>query len=365
MTEETQYSPSSVTFSIVFYTFCSSLMLVANKLALYFNPVPATVVCIQVAGTVCFILVIRALGLSEVDEFDWPRVKAFLPYTVSFVLVLYSNGRAIEFSNIETVIVFRAGTPLIVSALDYALLGRELPSGRSVLALLGMCMSVVGYASTDSEFQMKGISAYGWVITYVLAVVFETTYGKKICQGIKFNAPVWGQVMYCNALGLLPLVALGFFAGEAKFIEKHGFNVESKACIALVLSCIVGVGIAWAVWNCRNQVAATTFTLIGVVCKLISVLINVFIWDKHATFVGILWLVACLGSSSMYRQAPMRKDAQRAPVVKPADEIGESGKVSDEEAEMPAHKETGEVIGNPEEMDSLMAPKQSPKGGMM
>jgi GDP-mannose transporter len=304
-------------------------MLVANKLAIYFNPVPGLIVCAQVVGTVGYILVLRAFGLAEVDHFDWPRVKVFLPYTLSFVLVLYSNGRAIEHSNIETVIVFRAATPLIVSWLDYFLLGRELPTLRSTLSLLGMIVSVICYARTDSEFLLNGISAYGWVTLYVLSVVFETTYGKRICQGVRFNAPVWGQVMYCNALGLLPLLLVALLAGEHRYVEKNGFDSSNRALLALSASCVVGVGIAWTVWNCRNQVAATTFTVIGVVCKLISVGLNVMIWDKHATAEGIFWLVVCLGCSSAYKQAPLR--SVPVPSVHPALETKAVGKGEEEE----------------------------------
>jgi len=341
-------SASSVLFSIVFYTFCSSVMLVANKLALYFNPVPALVVCVQVAATVSYILILRALGLSEVDSFDWHRVKIFGPYVVSFVLVLYSNGRAIEFSNIETVIVFRAGAPLIVSALDYLILDRELPSARSMCALCGMLGSVIGYACTDSDFQLNGISTYGWVTLYVLSVVFETTYGKKICQGVKFNAPVWGQVMYCNALGLFPLMGVGLSTGEAKYLEANGFDASSKAMMSLALSVVVGIGIAWAVWNCRNQVAATSFTLIGVVCKLISVMLNVFIWDKHATPVGIGWLVVCLCCSAAYRQAPLRNPPPPPLPVAAEDKSVEMAGVGD-----------GEIIGHPGEIDKLLDVEES------
>jgi len=339
--EEVKNESSTVMFSVVFYTCCSSVMLVANKVALHYNPFPAFVFSAQVACTVGYIFVLRAGGFSEIDTFDWPRVKVFLPYTVSFVLVLYSNGRAIQYSNVETVIVFRAGTPMIVCALDYFLLGRELPSKRSLGALVGMAVSVVGYAASDSEFALNGIWAYGWVTLYVLSVVFETTYGKKLCQGVKFNAPVWGQVMYCNALGLLPLMGLGFMSGEHRFLETKGANISSPALFSLFLSCIVGVGIAWAVWNCRNQVSATLFTLIGVVCKLISVMLNVVIWDKHASPLGIGWLVVCLACSSAYRQAPLRVDKDAEPKGPPEDFLKSDA-------------ELAEVIGQEEEVETLM-----------
>lgn len=56
-------------------------------------------------------------------------------YTVAFVLGVYCNMRALENSNVETVIIFRSCTPLAVSLCDYIFLGRELPSKRALASL--------------------------------------------------------------------------------------------------------------------------------------------------------------------------------------------------------------------------------------
>merc|ERR1719401_3018908 len=80
----------------------------------------------------------------------------------------------------------------------------------------------------------------------------------------------------------------------------------------LALSSSVGIGIGWSGWNCRNKVSATSYTLLGVLCKVVSVLLNVFIWDKHATVPGLAWLMVCLSCSSVYRQAPLRSEATSA-----------------------------------------------------
>jgi len=45
---------------------------------------------------------------------------------------------------------------------------------------------------------------------------------------------------------------------------------------------------------------------VGVINKFITILLNVFIWDKHASPLGILALVLCLVGGSFYQQAPMR-----------------------------------------------------------
>jgi GDP-mannose transporter len=54
--------------------------------------------------------------------------------------------------------------------------------------------------------------------------------------------------------------------------------------------------------------AATTYTIIGVMNKMFTVLVNVVIWDNHASPIGIASLAACLAGGSLYQQAPLRKD---------------------------------------------------------
>ena len=60
---------------------------------------------------------------------------------------------------------------------------------------------------------------------------------------------------------------------------------------------------------CRAAVSATSFTVIGNVCKILTVLINVSIWDKHASPEGLGALLLCLGAAAAYQQSPLRKDA--------------------------------------------------------
>lgn len=56
--------------------------------------------------------------------------------------------------------------------------------------------------------------------------------------------------------------------------------------------------------------SATTFTLVGVVNKFITVLLNVLVWDKHSTPIGILAVCLCLLAGSFYQQAPRRDESK-------------------------------------------------------
>lgn len=66
-------------------------------------------------------------------------------------------------------------------------------------------------------------------------------------------------------------------------------------------------------WLCRGMVSATTYTLVGVVNKFLTVLLNVMIWDKHSTPLGIVAVCICLSAGMFYQQAPMRQPEKTSP----------------------------------------------------
>eukprot|EP00747_Dinoflagellata_sp_TGD_P047390 gnl/TRDRNA2_/TRDRNA2_144986_c0_seq2.p1 gnl/TRDRNA2_/TRDRNA2_144986_c0~~gnl/TRDRNA2_/TRDRNA2_144986_c0_seq2.p1 ORF type:complete len:317 (+),score=49.84 gnl/TRDRNA2_/TRDRNA2_144986_c0_seq2:84-1034(+) len=300
-------STRDVVASIVCYTLCSSVMLVANKAAISFVPLPAGVVMLQIGATVVYILGCKAAALVKVDDLTPSRIRVFAPYVCSFCVSIYCNGKVLQYSNIETVITFRACSPLCVCALDWLFLGRELPSRNSLFALFCVAVGAFGYVLCDSEFALHGLGAYGWVSVYLCCNVFEMSYGKRIISKVEFESPVWGSVFYTNVLALGPMSLLFVASGELQKVAD--VKIGAAELRALMLACLIGIGISWSGWNCREKTSATTYTLIGVSCKLISVLLNILVWDKHATPGGIASLVVCLVASTLYRQAPLRKES--------------------------------------------------------
>ena len=71
--------------------------------------------------------------------------------------------RALQASNVETIIVFRACTPLFVSVFDYVFHKRDLPGPRSLAAMLLILAGATNYVLTDHSFQVDGSGAYFWV----------------------------------------------------------------------------------------------------------------------------------------------------------------------------------------------------------
>merc|ERR1719413_174274 len=95
------------------------------------------------------------------------------------------------------------------------------------------------------------------------------------------------------------------FATGGKFFEAEW---SIGAIVAVGLSCVVGVAISYAGFNLRKLVSATSFTVVGVVCKILSVLINDVVWtfagsaDKHSNLLGHFSLLICIAAGFMYER---------------------------------------------------------------
>jgi drug/metabolite transporter (DMT)-like permease len=303
--------------ALVNYSFCSGGMLVFNKLAVHHLPYPSLVATIQF--TVCAVVVnlCKRLGWLDVDDLEASKVKPFMLYNVVFVLGIYANMRALGGSNVDTIIVFRTCVPLVIALLDWAFMGRALPNLRSFLALLLILAGAAGYVAVDSAFKMQGWAAYGWCLAWVCTLCFLMVFGKQITDTLGMRT-MWGHVYYSNALSVGPMLALGLVTGEAAEWSSVEFTDLSVAF--LVLSTVAGAGLSYTGWQCRDLFSATTYTLIGVMCKVITVFINVIMWDRHATATGIGFLLLCLLGGTLYQPAPLRRDAEAAAKVEKVDD---------------------------------------------
>ena len=143
-------------FWILAYSGCSSTMLVINKLAVGALPLPTVVSGAQLAVSAAVVVVMQMFGAKVMGPMDRTRVVPFVLYTAMFAGGLFANMKALLLTNVGAVIAARSCLPVIVCIIEWAFMGRSLPSARSTLSLAG----VVGFAGLYIRFDV-GVDVNG------------------------------------------------------------------------------------------------------------------------------------------------------------------------------------------------------------
>jgi len=296
-------SSSGSVFAVGGYMLCSATLLISNKYAIHKLPAPSFVLFSQLAGTAIVVKTAQALGYIKCDALEKSKAIKFLPVALIFLSTIFLNIKSLQYANVETFMVFRFSTPLCISVADYLFLGRQLPSPRSWACLLALLVGAMGYARSDSSFGVKG---YAFCALWYGVFCLDQIYLKHVVNTVKMDSN-WGRVYYSNLLASAPLIFT--FAGDASELEALR-GMDKAAAVAVGVSVVLGAAMSYFAWSARALLSATSFTVVGNVCKLLTISINVVMWDKHASPVGIVCLLFCLGSAYFYKQAPLRAEAK-------------------------------------------------------
>lgn len=183
-------------------------------------------------------LTLKLVGV-KVDELEWGKIKAYSMYILTFVAVIYANMQALSNSNVETVIVFRACSPISVTIIEYLFMDRTWPSLRSSTSLGMVAVSAIIYCISDSQFALNGIGAYTWAIIYFFLITVEMTLGKKLASSVKMDS-VWGPVLYQNLLAAPPMFLFAYSNDDFKGVYDKLIEMPMTGVMLLLFSCVVG-----------------------------------------------------------------------------------------------------------------------------
>ncbi len=81
-------------------------------------------------------------------------------------------------------------------------------------------------------------------------------------------------------LAMLPMGAIALCAGEAAALRALRWTPAGAAVLAA--SCGAGLGMSFFSFALRAAVSATSFSVVGNVCKVLTILVNLLLWDQHA-----------------------------------------------------------------------------------
>ncbi|XP_028756643.1 GDP-mannose transporter GONST3-like [Neltuma alba] len=301
------------------YCLSASLLSIINKWAVMKFPYPGALTALQYLTSAAGVFICGRFKLIEHDSLDLLTMWWFLPAAIIFYLSLFTNSELLLHANVDTFIVFRSAVPIFVAIGETLFLHQPWPSLKTWLSLGTIFVGSVIYVLTDYQFTFM---AYSWALAYLVSMTIDFVYIKHVVMTIGLNT--WGLVLYNNleALLLFPLELL--IMGELKKI-KHEFSDESdwysfQVVLPVGLSCLFGLSISFFGFSCRRAISATGFTVLGIVNKLLTVVINLMVWDKHSTWVGTVGLLICMLGGIFYQQSTSKPKAPKQVTAQESDE---------------------------------------------
>ena len=284
------------------YALCSSMLLVINKLAVRHFPVHNVVGAVQLAFTALFVEVARQLGYAKVERFSMERIRPFFVYNAAFAGGIYTNMKAVDHVSVGAVIAAKSCLPIFVCFVEHPVLGRQLPNTRSCFALAGVLVTAILYALYDRTLQVKGVTGLFWLFAWFCLLAFQMVYGKFITEAHS-SMSNWENVLYNNLFGM-PWMFLFFIMSREPYYLIHHLSITNMALLWVSLSCVVAVGISYTGWLARSCVSASTYSLVGVLNKIVTVAANGFIYPGETGTVGILALLCCIVFGVFYEDPP-------------------------------------------------------------
>ncbi|KAJ6323959.1 hypothetical protein OIU76_011290 [Salix suchowensis] len=253
------------------YCISASLLSIINKWAVMKFPYPGALTALQYLTSTAGVLVCGWCKVLEHDSLDLLTMWRFLPAAVMFYLSLFTNSELLLHANVDTFIVFRSLVPIFVAIGETLFLHQPWPSLNTWLSLSTIFGGSVLYVLTDYHFT---VMAYSWALAYLVSMAIDFVYIKHVVMTIDES-------------------------------DWHSFAVV----LPVGLSCLFGLSISFFGFSCRRAISATGFTVLGVVNKLLTVIINLVIWDKHSTFIGTVGLLICMLGGILYQQSTSKPKA--------------------------------------------------------
>eukprot|EP00179_Madagascaria_erythrocladioides_P028333 CAMPEP_0198339596 /NCGR_PEP_ID=MMETSP1450-20131203/41036_1 /TAXON_ID=753684 ORGANISM="Madagascaria erythrocladiodes, Strain CCMP3234" /NCGR_SAMPLE_ID=MMETSP1450 /ASSEMBLY_ACC=CAM_ASM_001115 /LENGTH=370 /DNA_ID=CAMNT_0044044539 /DNA_START=79 /DNA_END=1191 /DNA_ORIENTATION=- len=286
---------------LVGYAVCSSTLLVANKWALELFPKKNLLMFFQFFTSFAAVAAAWKMGFVQSDPLEWDKMRKFIIVVLIFYAVIIANMKSLEALGVDMTILFRSLTPFAISIGDYIYLGRALPSKQSLFSLFAMACCTGFIFVREPHLTWAGLS---WGVVYYVILSVDMVYLKKITVDVKLTTN--GRVIYTNLLASGPALIGAVLFGEIGDVSSYASGDKMVAWIAVGVTCLLGLGMSYISWALRPKVSALSFVVIGILCKIGSVVINALTLSQHLSPQSMA--LVCLGivASTMYEQPKAR-----------------------------------------------------------
>jgi drug/metabolite transporter (DMT)-like permease len=288
----------SISLSVIVYVLCSSCMPIVNKAAMKVLPRVYAVTAMQTASAAVLLLMIRHANFVDFPNPTPAKVWSWTGVLVAWTVPIVLNMKAIQLLSVETVMMFRSLSIVIVAFGDFMILKTKITT-RSIVSCLIISLGGLVYASNDLNFHLEG---YIIGTLYSLSMVVNSLY-IKYCFNKHQEMNSWEKGFLNNLLSTPAVVALSFFYENFRTLSVDMKTLSLGGIISLALSCLMGFGISMSGTKCRDVLSATSFDVLGSCTKYLTLALSTMILRAQNSVLSIVGICIALSGTVLYSPA--------------------------------------------------------------
>ena len=210
-------------------------------------PFSNTVSALQTGVGAVMLYICRSAG--AIEQFPAPtasKVAGWSPVVMVWIVPIALNMAAMRYLTVETLMMFRSVTIVLVAVGDYLVLGNALQPRQQVACAIISVGGII-YASHDISFHLVG---YLLGAAYSVAMLVNSIYTKFAFNQNK-SMTTW-EKSFLNNLVATPVMLVCVAAMEDVGKMQHTFvNMAPLQATCVALSCVMGLGISMSGIKCR------------------------------------------------------------------------------------------------------------------
>ena len=160
-----------------------------------------------------------------------------------------------------------------------------------------MVLGALGYVYHDYD---NHPGTYLPLVMYYLSISVEAVWGKRVTQLHPLHA--LGSCLLTNLMTLPFITALSIYLHPKNDWGLGAVSENLAVGYTLASSVLASVGIGAAGWRCRGLVTATTFSVVGVVAKVVTVAVSTAVFGTERRRESLFSLLLCVVGGAMYEQ---------------------------------------------------------------
>ena len=276
-------------------------MSLVNKYVLLVFPHPNILVLVQYTVAAFALAGASVVGVFSVKHVSWQKFRGVGVLALFFHLGIWSNSQVMHHGNVDTFIAFRGCVPLVVAIMEQCCLSLTAKpvNLESAISLFAICTCSVGFGLADDSFN---VAAYLWGVFATFTIAAESLWVKRLFDTNDFS--FWEISLLNNSLSAV--YAVSFEVARlcmglgSEFLEVEA---NSSVILPLSLSCFAGIAMSVLVFAVRKELSATSFSVLGVGNKFLTIAFNSLMWAHHSSVRARILLGLGILATVTYQQS--------------------------------------------------------------